>query len=392
MKRLLLGILLASVIAACESDDDRATSLGRQGEIAVASGDPAKAIGLFDQALALRKRDSFYIGRAEAVAKTAGEAKAAESLTSCGEETCAERRRELARAALEKLGAKPMTDGDSLKKYLSLQTLAGNDSLCALLLALAAAPKPDPGLRAPVQAAIQAEIARTKQRLGGVAVDDPSLDNAKSAGAALADDTDCESLANVETRMARLEATAPGYPSETRIAAFRLGLLNAKLDAITNPSAGANPAPDPNWKNGGPCSAAAARLGDDQSCKTSKGALVARTRHGDVAGMRVLGRFWSDPLPKTYENFPRESAAAKACAALHMRLPSKQDFEGMSRAFAWDERGRTELRKLLPYSDDHFFWSSSSSKDGAPWGFLASYGSFDIVQPELSHAVTCIAR
>jgi hypothetical protein len=36
--------------------------------------------------------------------------------------------------------------------------------------------------------------------------------------------------------MARLEATAPGYPSETRIAAFRLGLLTEKLKGITKTS------------------------------------------------------------------------------------------------------------------------------------------------------------
>jgi len=140
----------------------------------------------------------------------------------------------------------------------------------------------------------------------------------------------------------------------------------------------------------------------NRSCKSSQGIVLARTKRGDIAGTKVNGHFWSDALDGSYTNEQPRGGASAACAKMGMRLPSKQDFDSLRRAFDMNrqsrppkeeptltEPGRAELHKVFGRAD-HFFWSSSFDRSGHPWGFGNDDGSLRTAPPWLDHAVMCI--
>jgi len=200
---LTLGLLLqALVTTACKTPDDRAKQLGAQAQTALASGDTAKAIALYDQALAVKSSEDLFLARAEAVGKSAGVVKAIESLQECQTFSCREQRDGLAKVTLEKMQQTPVADAAAFRVYLRLEELSGKEPACALILALAATPKIDDSLRPPIKAALEAAIAHIqKQELDGLDPRDTELTNAKEFGETLGDETDCDSLAMIERRI-----------------------------------------------------------------------------------------------------------------------------------------------------------------------------------------------
>jgi hypothetical protein len=195
------------------------------------------------------------------------------------------------------------------------------------------------------------------------------------------------------------ERGAHAYNAKAHLAAFVIGLLSAKRDALVGNGGGATVGADANWKNGGPCSGVV-RLGMGMSCKTSKGVLAGREKRAGLSGTRLHGIFWSDPLTDTYE--PGEGAGA--CAKRGMKLPSKQDFISMRRAFelesdpgphgiTWTKDGRAEFHRVFVDAKRRVFWSSTKADGGTnSWGFVALDGLL-VAGPRIADQwVVCISR
>jgi hypothetical protein len=230
--------------------------------------------------------------------------------------------------------------------------------------------------------------------------DDPQLENARSFGSALADANDCAALEDADEKLARVERMAGDIAGEkgaalynrpAHSAALVIGLLTAKRDALSG--APAPVAANKNWKNGGPCTGVV-QLEIGQSCKTSRGVLVSRAKRGEISGTRLNGLFWSDHLEGTYEPDGPADQATAACAKLRMKLPSKQDFVSLQRAFERDgarfsENGIAEFHKVF-WDATEFVWSSTKSGDER-WGFVSGDGLLETA-PGYAQRVVCVAR
>jgi tetratricopeptide (TPR) repeat protein len=234
--------IFAVALLACESDASRAEKFEKQARALRESGNPRGAVEYFDKAIQAKPSDQVLVGRAQALAEAGDRAKAIESLAACPSEACGEERTKqklaVTEAATAKASAQPITDAGSLKSYLDLQHAAETPAACALILATTkasgGAERPrDPGLRQALIAAIQAEIDRATSTLPGKDVNDPDLSNALGFGSALGDEKDCTAMDHTAEQMLHLAQAAPAYDQSSHYAAFVIGLLTAKRDALT---------------------------------------------------------------------------------------------------------------------------------------------------------------
>jgi hypothetical protein len=414
VKLALAGTLVAAVKGACASDQSRAEKLEAQAAAAMNSGDARNAARMYDEAIRIKPSEQAYLGRAGAVAAAGDRGQAAESLEGCDRKACEEKRAALAREAIKALGDRAVTDPASLDRYLRWQKLAGTWEVCALTLAVARAsgqgvlPNDTP-LHKALVSALDAEIVRTKGRLNGMRLDDPDLANALSFGSAIGDETDCSAVEKADgelMRVGRVAAQMGGargaaiYNEQAHRAAMLIGFLTATRGIVSGGPGAV--AATKNWKNGGPC-AGVAQLEIGQSCKTSRGALVRREKRGEISGTRLNGLFWSDHLPGEYLILGPTDQGAAACAKLRMRLPSKQDFISIQRAFEvqlseafggtnFSLDGRAEFHKVF-WDATEFVWSSTKAKYGR-WGFVSDDGFLEAVPGGPGHPqrVVCVAR
>lgn len=197
--------------------------------------------------LQLSRTDEAVLARAEAIAQH-DELRAIESLRACQTQACSDGRVSLAKRALERLPQPPFADAAGLQRYLRFQEAAGNDSVCALVLALATQPKPEGPVRDALVAAVTAELDSVKKRLGTHDPKEPALSNAEGFGEALDDATDCAAVRTVAARLANLpnvvadatgtdpEKVAQLYDDKTRMSALEFGLLTGKLARLTAPA------------------------------------------------------------------------------------------------------------------------------------------------------------
>ena len=246
MRRLVVWCVLLAVgaaVAGCKSERDRADELGAKGNLAIAAHDYPAAAGFFDEAIKLAPLDYAYLGRAEALLQigkgqsAGGEEQAAASLKGCETEACIDKRRELGKSALERLGDAPISDDAGLQRLLRLKALAGESRTCALLTAIARAGDANDGQRKLLAAAVQAEIAELTKQLGGKEAGGPTVRMARELGASAADAKDCSEAGPIEMKMlGSMQALAEqgGAEADTGRAevAFDLGLLSAKRQAL----------------------------------------------------------------------------------------------------------------------------------------------------------------
>jgi hypothetical protein len=263
MRRLVVSWVLLAVAAAlpaCKSDRDRADELGAKGNLAIAAHDYPAAAGFFDQALKLAPLDYAYLGRAEALLQIGkgkgegGEEQAAASLKGCETEPCIDKRQQLGKSALERLGDGPFSDQAGLQRFLRLKALAGQSPTCALLTAIGRAGDVNDGQRKLLAAAVQTQIDDlTKQLGGGKEAGGPSVRMARALGASVADAKDCEEMGPTRMKMlgsmqALAEQTGGEANTDRADVVFDLGLLSAKRQALArSPKAVAALAAAPLW-------------------------------------------------------------------------------------------------------------------------------------------------
>ena len=246
MRRIVVPCVLLAVgaaLPACKSDRDRADELGAKGNQAIAAHDYRAAAGFFDEVIKLAPLDYAYVGRAEALLQigkggNAGvEEQAAASLKGCETEACIDKRTELGKSALERLGEAPIADDASLQRFLRLEALAGATRTCALVAAIARAGDANDGQRKLLAAAVQSQIDDLTKQLGGKEGGGPSVRMGRELGASAADAKDCSEMEPIEMKMlGSLQALAEQTGNEADTgraeAAFDLGLLSAKRDAL----------------------------------------------------------------------------------------------------------------------------------------------------------------
>jgi hypothetical protein len=355
---------------------------------------------------------SVALDRARALSAVGDNAGAAESLTHCQTPECLEQKRGLANAALEAFPPGPFFDEAAVERFLRLEQLSGASTTCALIRATTRAPEKAPAgeaVRQTVTAALGREIGRLKTGLQKRELPEADLNNALGFGAAIADDTDCEALESVRTRLAASSTAAraavgdplPGLPGQTAAElgdAAALGLLTAKLERL---SAGPK---SKVYKHGSTACREATPLDLNQSCKTSRDVTITRVKRGKTLGITMKDRFWSDVLDGSFENY-KGGQAESACAALGLQLPSKADFELLRDSFEvhlgpsehqreFTETERSDFLGAFPSAKGHVLWSSTRQKGTSADAltFLPYGAVFTYVPPELDHAVSCVGR
>jgi hypothetical protein len=356
-----------------------------------------------------RDEGAAALDRARALAASGDKAGAAESLAKCETHECLEQKGTLAKAALEELPVGPFSNQAAVLRFLRLEELSGASTTCALILATARAPVKSPaadGVQTALVAALGREIEHLKAALQQRELPEVDFNNALGFGSAIADDTDCEALQMVQTRLASASVAAqspvgdpapalPGHTAAELGDAAELGLLTAKLERLSAP-----PKP-PVAKNGTTACRDATPLALDESCKTSRGVTISRAKRGTVIGIAVKNRFWSDVLATSFTNYAGGEAES-ACAALGLRLPSKSDFELLREAFEsqldpaqqqrkFTETGRQDFLGVLPSAAEKVLWSSTRQQGASADAltFLPYDAFFTYVTPDLDHSVSC---
>jgi hypothetical protein len=235
---VLVGAV-ASGVAGCKSNRDRADDLGAKGNFAIAAHDYRAAAGFFDEALKLAELEYAYLGRAQALAQIdsggGGEESAAASLEKCSTEACSDERHRLAKSALEKLASPPFSDQASLQRFVRLEGLAGEGRTCALIDAIGRAGDADDGRRTLLAAALKAEIDELSRRVGPK--EDDATTMAHQMGASAADAKDCDDVRPIEMHMlgslqALAEQGGTAVDNDRAESAFDLGLVSAKRAAL----------------------------------------------------------------------------------------------------------------------------------------------------------------
>ena len=162
-------------------------------------------------------------------------------------------------------------------RFLRLEQLSGASTSCALILATARASAKGPAggvVHGALVAALGREIGRLKATLQKRELPEIDFNNALSFGSAIADDTDCEALQMVRTRLAATSTGFPGHAADELGDAAELGLLTGKLERLSAP-----PKP-PVAKDGSTACRDATPLALDQSCKTSRDVTITRVKRG----------------------------------------------------------------------------------------------------------------
>ncbi len=143
----------------------------------------------------------------------------------------------------------------------------------------------------------------------------------------------------------------------------------------------------------------------NSSCRTTQGKCVTRIKRGDLEGIEINGKFFSNSLRGDYTNHIDSSDAENACKKIGMRLPTKSELIALKGSFAlwWEDygiektdftsNGLDEFRAVM--GADFAIWSSSDYKVPNQWPMgdawvMNGYGDFFPDTRDLALSVRCV--